>query len=100
APPPAHPRSPAPPTPVPGTPVADYPAGTHTRTAWGQGFQVGAYYTTDVGLNVGASYKSPQWFEPFRWNNQDSFGLPRNDKFHFVLPMIFSFGPADTGVDR
>src|SRR5215831_305441 len=79
------------PNPVPGTPFANYPAGTHTRTAWGQGFQVGAYYTTDVGLNFGASYKSPQWFEPFRWNNQDSFGRPRNDKFHFDYPMIVSF---------
>ncbi len=44
---------------APNSPVLNdpfsYPAATHSRFTWGAGFQVGANYTTDVGLNFGAS---------------------------------------------
>ncbi|MFN7131642.1 MAG: hypothetical protein ACK4N5_06140, partial [Myxococcales bacterium] len=43
--------------------------GTSTRTNWGGGFQVGAYYITDADWHLGASYKSPQWIEPARINS-------------------------------
>jgi long-chain fatty acid transport protein len=90
----------APPDNAAGTGFATYPSGTHTRIAWGQGFQVGAYYTTDIGWNFGASFKSPQWFEPFRWNAQNQVGAPRTDKFHFDYPLIASVGTSYTGFDR
>jgi long-chain fatty acid transport protein len=77
-----------------------YPAGTHTRAAWGAGFQAGAFFTTGDGWNFGASFKSPQWFEPFRFNSQDQLGGPRSIKFHFDYPMIVSVGAAYTGIER
>src|SRR5262249_31357286 len=77
-------------SPHPGFP--NYPTGTHTRTAWGQGFQAGVYYSPGAGWNFGASVKSPQWFEPFRFNAQDELGRPRSFKFHFDVPMIVSVG--------
>lgn len=36
------------------TGVPSYPAGTHTRTTWGAGFQVGAFYAAGDGWNFGA----------------------------------------------
>lgn len=86
----------APPDPVTGL----YTPATHTRIHWGLGCQAGVYYTTDVGLNFGASLKSPQWFEPFTYNTQTSTGLPRTTKFHFDYPMIASLGTAYTGIEH
>src|SRR5262249_55763779 len=63
----------------------NYPAGTHTRTTWGQGFQTGVYYSPGAGWNFGASVKSPQWFAPFRFDAQDELGRPRSFKFHFEV---------------
>ena len=36
-----------------------YPPGTHTRTTWGGGFQLGAFYKTDNCWQFGASFKGP-----------------------------------------
>lgn len=77
-----------------------YPPGTHGRTTWGAGFQAGAYYTMDGGWRVGASFKSPQWFENYQWNTFDQFGRPRKASFHVDLPMIPSVGIAYSGIDR
>jgi long-chain fatty acid transport protein len=33
------------------SPFPAYPAATHSRTAWGLGFQAGLYYTTEAGWN-------------------------------------------------
>jgi long-chain fatty acid transport protein len=78
----------------------NFPTGTHTRVTWGQGFQAGVYYSPGAGWNFGASVKSPQWFEPFRFNAQDELGQPRSFKFHFDMPMIVSVGVGYTGFAR
>jgi long-chain fatty acid transport protein len=83
-----------------GTGFATYGAATHTRVSWGLGCQAGVFYTTDVGLNFGASVKSPQWNEPFRYNAQDQAGRPRPLKFHFDVPLIVSVGTSYTGFER
>jgi long-chain fatty acid transport protein len=84
------------------TPLAlgTFPNGTHTEYSWGAGVQAGAFYTTGDGWNFGASIKSPQWFDPFRFNTVDATGSPRVVKFHFEYPMIISVGTAYTGIDR
>ena len=49
-----------------GSLVARYPVSATTRYSWGGGFQLGAYYVTDAAWQFGFSFKSPQWFEPYR----------------------------------
>ena len=80
-------------------PNGQFPSVTHGHTTWGAGFQAGAYYTTDAGWNFGASFKSPQWFEPFRYYTTDSRGRPETLKLHFDYPMIVSVGTAYTGME-
>src|SRR5262249_35741734 len=53
-----------------GDGFATYPTGTHGRPAWGGGFTVGIYYHEDA-WGVGASLRSPQWFESLRFNSHD-----------------------------
>jgi long-chain fatty acid transport protein len=74
--------------------------GIGTRYTWGGGFQVGAYYKTDTHWSLGASLKSPQWMEPFRFRTQDSFGLPQEVTFRLDYPMIVSVGAAYTGFEK
>lgn len=77
-----------------------YGPGSGTRLAWGGGFQVGAYLTTESCWNFGVSYKSPQWMEPFRYNSQDELGLPTFATVRFDLPSIISLGTSYTGLER
>jgi long-chain fatty acid transport protein len=83
-----------------GNGYATWSTGVGTRLIWGGGFQVGAYYTTDTNWQFGASIKSPQWMEPFRYKSEDSLGRPMDIKFRMNYPMIASIGVAYTGFDR
>jgi long-chain fatty acid transport protein len=77
-----------------------YGPGSGSRMTWGAGFQLGAYYLTNFNWQLGASVKSAQWFEPFRFNSQDTIGLPVLDKINLMLPTIVSVGAAYTGFER
>ncbi len=77
-----------------------YGSGSGTRMAWGGGFQLGAYYTTESCWNWGLSYKSPQWMEPFRFNSADELGGPTFAEVNFDLPSIISLGTSYTGFER
>ena len=77
-----------------------YPSGCGTRTNWGGGFQVGAYYITDSAWHWGFTFKSPQWFEPIRINTEDELGLPRRRVIRFDYPMIVSLGTAYSGIEN
>lgn len=83
-----------------GDGFATFPAATHTRIHWGAGFQVGAFYATDAGWNFGASFRSPQWFETFRYNSTDELGRPRPLKLRFDYPLIPSIGISYSGFKR
>ncbi len=74
-----------------------YPEGYGTRYTWGGGFQVGLYYTPTADWRFGASLKSPQWMEPFRFQTQDSFGRPEVETFRLDYPLIASVGGSYTG---
>lgn len=77
-----------------------YAPGTHTRTTWGGGFQVGAFYKLDADWQLGLSYKSQQWFDAYRFQTTDAVGGPRTASFGLDLPGITSLGVAYTGIDR
>jgi long-chain fatty acid transport protein len=89
---------------APGAPVggvaAPSPAATHTRYTWGAGFQLGLYYVVNESWRLGASFKSPEWFEDFRYQARDGFGRPSTLKLPFESPLIVSVGTAYTGLDR
>ena len=71
-----------------------------TRYTFGGGFQAGLYYTTDCDWRFGASVKSPQWMEPFRFRTEDSFGRPEEVTFHLDYPLIVSLGASYTGFEK
>ena len=75
-----------------------YPNAVGGRYNWGLGFQVGAYYTTDAGWNFGASLKSPQWFEPLRFQSADELGRPRALKLDIDYPLVASLGASYTAL--
>jgi long-chain fatty acid transport protein len=83
-----------------GDGVFTYPVGSGTHFAWGLGFQVGAYWKGNNGINLGASFKSRQWFQNFKFHGTDELGLPQNFDFHFDYPMIISLGTSYTGIER
>ena len=83
-----------------GSLVARYPSGCSTRYSWGGGFQAGVYYAANPCWQYGFTFKSPQWFEPFRYNTSTEAGLPRQEEVRFDYPMIMSLGTAYTGFER
>jgi long-chain fatty acid transport protein len=84
-----------------GNGFGSYPSGGHhTRIHWGGGFQVGIYFDSRDSWSVGASLKSPQWFEPFQFQSVDELGRPRNDSVRADLPLMASIGVGYTGFDR
>jgi long-chain fatty acid transport protein len=90
----------APPDDANGDGFATYRSGEHTPFHWGGGFQAGVYVPTDSGFNFGASFKSTQWFERFRYNAVNELGLPVRDTLRFDFPMITSVGVSYCGFER
>ena len=69
--------------------------GSGNRVHWGGGFQVGAYYIANPNWRFGVSYKSPQWFEQFRF-----FAPSGTIGFDLDYPAIISIGTALSCGDR
>lgn len=80
-------------------PPGVYPAGTGSRNVWGLGAQAGIFYSSAAGVNLGASIKSPQWFERVEINSTDEFGLGREITTQLEYPMIISLGAAYDGIE-
>ena len=78
------------PTSSPG--LAGYPK-SDQATALGYGAQVGVFYASRSGLKLGASYKSPQYFNDFEFTNTylDNTTAASNT-FRMDYPAIFSLG--------
>ena len=83
----------------PNPPAGPYPDGTHSRSAWGGGFMLGAYYQANL-WDFGASYKSSQWFQPNRFSATDNFGAPRTFEFNLDCPSIVSVGMSYKGIEH
>jgi long-chain fatty acid transport protein len=77
-----------------------YPSGSGSRFAWGGGFQLGAYYIADNDWRFGASFKSKQWFESFRFRTEDELGRPRVESIEFEYPTIVSIGTSYAGFEN
>ncbi len=75
------------PSPTLGYPVSD------KGTAFGIGAQIGIFYNSGMGIKLGASYKSPQAFSSFDFENTylDGSKAP-NVKFKMNYPAIISAG--------
>ena len=73
------------------TPTAGYPKGDKA-SAIGYGGQVGVFYDTQKGFKFGASYKSPQYFEEFEFNNTYLDGSEETNNFTLDYPAIYSIG--------
>jgi long-chain fatty acid transport protein len=80
--------------------IPTFPNASRPQFNWGAGFQAGVYYTTDLCWDFGASFKSPQWFEPFLYDATDEIGQPRRLKVHLDYPAIVSVGTAYRGLKR
>src|SRR5262249_17218235 len=74
-----------------------FPQGTHTHDTWGGGFVVGAFYQ-GAAWALGASVRSPQWFNTFRYNSSDELGRRRSFGFDVDLPLTVSLGASYTGL--
>lgn len=79
--------------------ASGYPGGSHSATAWGQGFTVGATYKVLSNLALGFSFKSPQWFNDFSWNSQYPNGDPARFNFRLDYPLILGGGVKYTPLD-
>lgn len=82
--------------PITGT----YPIGSGSRYHFGLGAQLGMYYTGMQDITLGASVKSTQFMEQFRFQSQDELGFQRYLKFDLDLPMIISLGAAYHGMEN
>ncbi|QSA95677.1 OmpP1/FadL family transporter [Methylococcus sp. EFPC2] len=72
--------------------ASGYPSGSHSASAWGQGFTVGTLYKVLPNLSLGLSFKSPQWFNDFGWNSQYPNGAPAKYTFRLDYPLIVGAG--------
>jgi long-subunit fatty acid transport protein len=76
-----------------------FPPASGTRPVWGAGFQTGFVYQTDIGLNLGASYKSKGRFETFPFNSKDEIGRSQELELELEIPQIISVGIAYEGLE-
>ena len=74
--------------------------GVGSRSQWGGGFHAGIYFEGEEGLNLGFTFKSPQWLEAFSFNSTDELGRPRTISTELDLPLVLSWGASWTGWDR
>lgn len=80
-----------------------YPPGRGSRYHFGGGFQLGAYYAASPEWQFGASIKSPQWFEDFRFTTISGDPLlptPTVARVKIDLPMVISLGAAYQGIEN
>ncbi len=67
-------------------------AKTDKATAVGIGSQLGVFYDTKKGFKFGASFKSPQYFKDFEFDNTYPNGDTGTNEFKMNFPAIYSIG--------
>ncbi len=87
--------------PTPIGPLPAYGSGDQGRARAGGGFQIGVYYNGEQDWNFGASIKSPQWFDTYRFNAANpSNGNPASPSANINFPLTGSVGFAYKGIDK
>ena len=76
-----------------------YP-GAPTESSIGYGVQAGIHAQDLSGFNLGASFKSTQYFSDFEFTSEDEVGGTRSFAFDLDYPMIISGAVAYTGFNR
>lgn len=74
-----------------GSTMPYYLAAGNNAPAFGAGFNAGIHYAFEK-VNIGISYRSPVWFQEFKWNRDDLTGAPHNLTFQMNLPQVVSAG--------
>lgn len=78
--------------------ISTFPAATNARPFWGGGFQLGLFYELNDDWNLGFSYKSPVWQEPWAFNAAFPDLAPRRISVQADIPAIYSWGVAYKGI--
>jgi long-chain fatty acid transport protein len=73
-------------------------SGQGNRTHWGGGFQAGVYYSGRNNVQMGFTFKSPQWMEQFQFYTSPTAVPGGVTTFDLDLPMILSLGVGYTGI--
>ena len=79
------------PNPLASPSMAGYPV-SDKATSLGYGAQIGLFYHGNSGFNVGLSYKTPQFFEEFKFENTYLDNTTSENSFEMDYPQIFSAG--------
>ncbi len=79
------------PNPTANPSTAGYPT-TNKASATGFGAQFGVFYDTEKGIKLGVSYKTPQYFSDFEFDNTYLDESQDTNKFNMDYPSIFSVG--------
>lgn len=86
------------PNPTANPTMAGYPS-TDKATATGFGGQFGVFYDSGSGFKAGASYKTPQYFSDFEFENTYLDNSTSKNKFNMDYPAIYSVGLGYSGGD-
>ncbi len=76
-----------------GSSMPYYLSAGYNAPAFGGGFSAGAHYTFSR-VSLGVSYRSPVWFQHFKWNRDDLTGASHAMSFQMNLPQVVSVGGA------
>jgi long-chain fatty acid transport protein len=74
-----------------GSTMPYYMTAGNRAPAMGGGFTAGVHYAFEK-FSVGASYRSPVWFQHFTWNRKDLAGTEHTMTFLMDLPQVVSVG--------
>ncbi len=74
-----------------GSTMPYYLSAGNNAPAFGGGLNVGAHYAFGRA-SFGVSWRSPVWFQSFKWNREDLAGTAHHLSFHMNLPQIVSMG--------
>ena len=74
-----------------GSTTPYYLSAGNNAPAFGGGFNVGAHYAFEK-VSLGVSWRSPDWFQDFKWNREDLTGAAHQLDFHMNLPQVVSVG--------
>lgn len=74
-----------------GSTMPYYLSAGNNAPAPGMGAAAGVHYARGP-VSVGASWRSPVWFQKFSWNRKDLTGASHAMNFHMDLPQVVSIG--------